>query len=245
PLLLPGTPIDTPYGATEALPVTTIDSGTILSETAARTRQGAGVCVGRPVPGMEVAILELRDEPIATWDPRLLLSPGAIGEIVVCGPVVTQGYFDRPEATAAARIPDGERVWHRMGDVGYLDGEGRLWMCGRKAHRVRTTSGRTLFTLPCEAIFDAHPAVRRSALVGLAGEPVLCVDLEPDFQHAAGPDSSRAGDRAALGALATAILALGREHEHTAGIERLLFHPRFPVDVRHNAKIFRERLAVW
>jgi acyl-coenzyme A synthetase/AMP-(fatty) acid ligase len=123
-----------------------------------------------------------------------------------------------------------------MGDVGYLDARGRLWFCGRKAHRVVTPTG-TLYTIPVEAVFNTHQSVFRTALVGIgpAGQqtPVLCVELEP---------SARAADRAQL---TRELLELGAKHEHTREIQTILFHPAFPVDVRHNAKIFRERLAVW
>jgi acyl-coenzyme A synthetase/AMP-(fatty) acid ligase len=101
---------------------------------------------------------------------------------------------------------------------------------------VRTSSG-DLYTIPCEAIYNTHPAVFRSALVGL-GEtgsqiPVICIELE------SGVDKSRHG------AIREELLALGAANELTAGITTLLFHPAFPVDIRHNAKIFREKLALW
>jgi acyl-coenzyme A synthetase/AMP-(fatty) acid ligase len=123
-----------------------------------------------------------------------------------------------------------------MGDVGYVDDRGRLWFCGRKAHRVTTANG-TLYTIPCEAVFNAHPAVYRTALVGVgppgSQTPVLCVELEP---------AARGTDR---GRLTRELLELGAKHDHTRGITTVLYHPAFPVDVRHNAKIFREKLAAW
>ncbi len=88
-----------------------------------------------------------------------------IGEIAVSGPVVTQTYFNRAAANQLAKIRDpatGE-IWHRMGDVGYFDVEGRLWFCGRKSQRVVTSRG-TLFTIPCEAVFNVAPRGDRSAL---------------------------------------------------------------------------------
>jgi acyl-coenzyme A synthetase/AMP-(fatty) acid ligase len=123
-----------------------------------------------------------------------------------------------------------------MGDLGYRDAVGRIWFCGRKSHRVRTASG-DLYTIPCEAIYNTHPDVFRSALVGL-GEtgsqiPVICIELE------SGVDKSRHG------AIREELLVLGAGNELTAGIRTLLFHPAFPVDIRHNAKIFREKLALW
>ena len=235
-LLVDGVEIVTPYGATEALPVCSIGSKEILGETAARTQQGAGTCVGRPVPGITLEVIRIEDEPIARWSDDLRVRPGEIGEIAVKGPWVTPAYYQRPEATALAKIPDpdGGGFYHRMGDVGYLDDKGRVWYCGRKSHRVVTKDG-TLFTEPCEGIFNNHRQVRRTALVGVnrRGEmtPVLCVEL-----------SDRTASRETV---RRELLALGAAHPQTKSIATVLFHPQFPVDIRHNAKIFREKLAVW
>ena len=231
-MLPDGVEVHTPYGATESLPVSTIGSAEILGETAQATAIGRGVCVGRPVRGMSVAIIPIRDDAIASWTETETLAPGEIGEITVSGPVVTRQYDNRPESTALAKIhgQDGA-VHHRMGDVGYLDESGRIWFCGRKAHRVETEHG-TMFTVACEGVFNTHAAVYRSALVGVANEPVLCVELENDCTM----------NRETL---RTELLALGQTQPDTARIKTILFHPAFPVDIRHNAKIFREKLAVW
>jgi acyl-coenzyme A synthetase/AMP-(fatty) acid ligase len=237
-LLSSGVQVFTPYGATEALPVASIGSDEILNETKEKTAQGAGVCVGRPVEGMTVHIIRISDEPIPSWSDDLLLPTGQAGEIVVDGPVVTREYFNRPHSTALAKIfvPEGGRILHRMGDVGYLDEYGRLWFCGRKSQRVMTPSG-TLFTVPCEAVFNQHPHVYRSALVGVAKNgtihPVLCVEVEKNSNHID------------LESLKREILLLGAQRSHTREIQTVLFHPGFPVDIRHNAKIFREKLAEW
>jgi acyl-CoA synthetase (AMP-forming)/AMP-acid ligase II len=236
-LLGDGVQVHTPYGATEALPVCSIGSDEILGETRHRTAEGAGVCVGRPVEGMRVTILRITDEPIPSWGEDLELPPGGVGEIAVRGPVVTASYFGRPQATALAKVPDPDGgFWHRMGDLGYRDDAGRVWFCGRKSQRVTTPAGM-LCTDACEGVFNAHPAVARTALVGVPGkggtEPVLCVEVDREA-----PPRPREGLRREL-------LALGAARPQTAGIRTLLFHPSFPVDVRHNAKIFREKLAAW
>jgi acyl-coenzyme A synthetase/AMP-(fatty) acid ligase len=229
--------VHTPYGATESLPVSSIGSDEILGETAARTAEGAGVCVGRPVAGMCVKVIGISDEAIPQWRDDLELPAGQIGELVVQGPVVTRTYYNRAESTALAKIADVRSggFFHRMGDVGYLDEQGRIWFCGRKSQRV-VSAGGALFTISCEGVFNAHPGVRRSALVGVkrdgAIEPVLCVEREA----VAGMTEER---------LREELLALGAAREHTKPIRTIHFHPAFPVDVRHNAKIFREKLALW
>ncbi|OGS39890.1 MAG: peptide synthase, partial [Elusimicrobia bacterium RIFOXYD12_FULL_66_9] len=171
-MLPAGVHIFTPYGATEALPVALIGSDEILEETAAMTAMGQGVCVGRPVAGAEVDIIRISDAPIKAWDGALRAIPGEIGEIVVKGPMVSASYLGRPEAAALSKIPDGARVRHRMGDLGRLDEKGRLWFCGRKAQRVRTPDG-VLYTIPVEGVFNAHPAVKRTALVRVGHQAVL------------------------------------------------------------------------
>ena len=236
-MLPSGAQVFTPYGATECLPVSSIGSDEILGDTRKLTESGLGVCVGRPVPGLIVRVIRITDDPVLVWDDPLELKPGEIGEIVVQAEHATRSYFHHPKATALAKISDsGGRFYHRMGDVGYLDDTGRLWFCGRKSHRV-ATSHATLFTIPCEAIFNTHPAVFRTALVGVnrAGEmePVICVELEPEARD---HDHDK---------LRSELRELAARHPHTQAIKTFLFHPGFPVDIRHNAKIFREKLAVW
>ncbi|MFT4570690.1 MAG: acyl-CoA synthetase (AMP-forming)/AMP-acid ligase II [Hyphomicrobiaceae bacterium] len=232
-MLPEGAEILTPYGATECLPVACISSRDVLEKTAAATDAGAGVCVGRPVASVEVRIIRIDDGPIAQWNDDNVLANGEVGEITVRGPQATRAYYNRPEATALAKIAGNDGTfWHRMGDVGYFDDDGLLWFCGRKAHRVRTTEG-VRFTIPCEAVFNTHEAVRRTALVGVGGTPVLCVEKLADARPIANAK------------LIEELLELGAGYEHTRCIETVLFHPGFPVDIRHNAKIGREKLAVW
>ena len=229
----------TPYGATEALPVSSITAREVLSETAMLTYAGKGTCVGKAFPGITLQIIRITDEVIPTWDDRLVLPRGEIGEIVVTGPVVTRAYYRREQATALAKIPDGDSWRHRMGDVGYLDEHERLWFCGRKADRVQTVSG-TLFTGPCEAIFNQHPDVFRSALVGIgpAGNqhPVIVIEPHQDKLPATAGETSQFTDE---------LLRLGSANSLTAGITSVLFHRALPVDVRHNVKISRDKLVLW
>ncbi len=239
--MLPGdASIYTPYGATECLPVAIIE-GRQLRTTRAATETGAGTCIGRPVPPNEVRLIAVSDDPIAEWRDDLQVPPGRIGEIVVAGPSATDEYFARPQATAAAKIretlPDGsQRILHRMGDLAWRDDEGRLWFCGRKSQRVEATDG-PLYTEQVEPVFNTHPDVRRSALVGVGEKgtqtPVLCVELEAGVPP---------GERERIEA---ELMNLGQRFAHTARIHRIAFHPRFPVDIRHNAKIGREALARW
>ncbi len=237
--IAPDGDIHTPYGATESLPVASIAASQVLAETQHRWAQGAGTCVGRKFPGISWKVVRVVDGPIASLAEASELARGEIGELIVSGAVVTRRYVTRTNANALAKIDDGERFWHRMGDVGYLDEQDRFWFCGRMAHRVETAAG-PLYTIPCEAIFNQHPAVFRSALVGIgprgSQRPVMVVEPWPDRR----PRSSAARQE-----LFDQLRALGQANPLTRSIDQFLIHPSMPVDIRHNAKIFRERLAVW
>jgi len=231
--------VHTPYGATESLPVASIAASEVLGKTAQQTRKGAGVCVGRKFPGIQWKVIRIVDGPIASLDEVEELPCGEIGELIVRGPVVTREYVTRVEANAVAKISDGSSVWHRMGDSGYLDNQGRFWFCGRVAHRVLTPEG-PMYPVCCEAIFNQHPYIFRSALVGVGPPPrqlpVIVLEPEKDWM----PHDRK--DREALLAHAR---QLGQANPLTEKVRHFLLHRAFPVDVRHNAKIFREKLAVW
>ncbi len=230
--------IHTPYGATESLPVCSIAGREVLESTSDRSRAGAGTCVGRPLPEMDVRIITITDEPIPNWCDAQGVREGEAGEIVVRGPVVTKRYAGLARATALAKIRDGDHLWHRMGDIGYFDQAGCLWFCGRKAHRVETARG-VLFSVRCEAVFNEHPGVARSALVGVgpreSREPVIVIE----------PADGKVPRGRSRTTICRELLALGHDNEMTRGIKRVLFKRSFPVDIRHNAKINREQLTEW
>jgi acyl-CoA synthetase (AMP-forming)/AMP-acid ligase II len=234
-----GADMHTPYGATESLPVCSISGREVLAETAERSRRGAGTCVGHPFPGVSSKVIEITQGPIGALEEVRELPVGEIGEIIVQGPSVTREYYRRPEATRFAKIPDAGRFWHRMGDVGYLDDAGTLWFCGRKAHIVETDEGR-MFSVPSEAIFNEHPRVYRTALVGVGAkhsqEPVVVVEPEQGCFPRTASERER---------FRRELIELGASSPSTAKIRSFLFHTSLPVDIRHNVKIFREKLAQW
>ncbi len=231
----------TPYGATECLPVAVIEGRELLA-TRAQTESGAGTCVGRPVPPNDVRIIRIDDDTIDMWSDDLQVQPGHVGEITVAGPTATDSYFNRDAATRLAkireRLVDGsERIIHRMGDLGWIDNQGRLWFCGRKSQRVVVDDTTTLCTEQIEPIYNTHPDVARTALVGIGTRgtqhPVLCVELHKGV----GKDQHQR--------ITGELRHLGNAHVHAAKVDAFLFHPGFPVDIRHNAKIGREKLAKW
>ena len=244
--VLPNGTLHSPYGATEALPVSSIGAPEVIAGTAIATGHGAGTCVGRVLSANEVKIIAITDGPIATLADVRGLPSGKIGEIIVRGPTVTREYDALPEATAAAKISQlnsqlgGEAaIWHRMGDLGYFDEQGRLWFCGRKAERVETRDG-PLYTEQVEPLFTPHAEVRRAALIGLGerGRQRAALVIEPVSADSifSSSDCRR---------LARELRTIALRHPHTAGIKLFYFRKKFPVDVRHNAKIHRLALTRW
>lgn len=245
-VLSPSARVLTPYGATECLPVGVLDDATILGETQARTDDGEGVCVGREAPGVQVKVVQIVDGPIARLRDAVEVAPGEVGELLVAGDRCTEAYLVPPPGLGVDHNPlakvvddDTGTIWHRLGDVGWRDGQGRLWYLGRKNHRVVTTTpdGASVvrFTEAIESILNLHPAVRRTALVGVVRcgvtVPVVCVELQPG--------------RWSWPRVEAELRERAAAHPRAHGLVRFLRHPGFPVDVRHNAKIGRERLALW
>ena len=237
--LSPAADIFTPYGATECLPVASIGGRAVLNETAALTAAGKGTCIGTIFDGMQVRIIQTSFETLEDIRLAITLPAGQIGEIIVKGPVATRQYFRRDAATAGTKIKDADSFWHRMGDVGYFDDQGRLWFCGRKAHIVFAAEG-PMYSVCCEAIFNQHPAIYRSALVGVGirGQQTPVIVAEPEE----GQFPATTADRARL---KDELLHLAQANPLTSRIRQILFHPSLPVDTRHNVKINREELAIW
>jgi acyl-CoA synthetase (AMP-forming)/AMP-acid ligase II len=259
--VMPAGELHSPYGATECLPVSTVSAAEILAGPARETLQGAGVCVGRILSANTVKIIAPTDAPIASLAAARELPAGEIGEIIVTGPTATESYDNLPEATAAAKIPPSaplgfeslgfrisasaapkgaaDAVWHRMGDLGRIDAQGRLWFAGRKAETVHTAQG-PLYPACVEPLFDLHDEVRRTALIGIGenGHRRAALVVEP-------VDPRLVENSAECRRLARELRAIAQRQPHTVALKTFYFHPSLPVDVRHNAKIHRLTLARW
>lgn len=232
--------VHTPYGATEALPVADVRGSDLLGSLRREAESGRGVCVGRAAPGIRLALIQIRDEPVASWSDDLRVGSSAAGEICVQGAHVTARYERDPDATSAAKIADPSGgFWHRMGDVGRLDEAGNLWFLGRMAHRIETQKG-LLMPVGLEQVFDLAEHVERTAVVGVgrrgSERPLLVVQPKRGIL----PRSKVMRER-----LAIDILRAGLWHPPCAVVEGVLFKPDLPVDLRHNAKIDRLALKAW
>ncbi|MEN8230339.1 MAG: fatty acid CoA ligase family protein [Bacteroidota bacterium] len=230
--------IHTPYGATEALPVTDLVDTELLELYDNLDSYIDGLCVGYPLDGIEMKIISISDDPVLSVEEMTIQPENEVGEIVIKGPNVTEAYWANDQANELAKIYDKSSgdVWHRTGDLGRIDKKRRLWFYGRKTQRV-TVLGKNYFTIPVEAVFNKHPDVERTALVGVRNRegsvivPVICIEL------------SKSKKRKIY--LQDELRSMASEYDFTEDIKEFLFHKKFPVDPRHNAKIYREKLAIW
>ena len=221
--LFPNATAHTPYGMTECLPVASIS----LEEIEAATG-GDGVCVGTPVDGVEVRISSLDDLGRATGD--LADAPEVLGEVVVRASHAREGYDRLWHTEFAASQPPG---WHRSGDVGHLDADGRLWIGGRLGHVVTTPDG-PVAPVRFEQAIEAISGVELAAVVGVGppGAQQVVAVIQP---------SSRLGSaRPAPIELIDAVRAAADE-----AVVAVFEVPELPVDRRHNSKIDRTRIAAW
>lgn len=234
-LLIDNAEIHTPYGATEALPVSDIGDTELNQLYSSKDSNNHGICIGYPLPGIDIKIIYIDDNEVSTVTDIKEMPVNEVGEIIVKGPVVTQEYLgmDNPHY---GKIWDPENIlyWHRMGDLGRKDDKGRTWFYGRKSQRV-ITKNVVLYTTVTEAIFNTHPKVSRTALIGIKNEddeydrPVICIQLK------------KKANKKEKDKIIVALENLAQNHNIT--ITSFVFFRSFPVDPRHNAKIYREKLA--
>ncbi len=230
--LVPSASLHTPYGMTEVLPVTDIDREGIRKAAALPVPgTGNGVCVGSAVPAAEICISALDSSGAASGTPTT--KPGVTGEILVRAPHVKDRYF---RLWLTERESSRTAGWHRTGDVGHLDRDGRLWVEGRLAHVITSASGVLTPVGPEQAI-EKLDAVRQAAMVGVgpAGTQAAVAVVVP-------ADGGKASGLAPTG-LADSV----RQALSTGGLSpaAVLTLPALPTDVRHNAKIDRAAVAKW
>jgi olefin beta-lactone synthetase len=221
--VMPDAEPHTPYGMTEALPVADISLAGIEA-----AGSGNGVCVGSPVPGVELAISPIDD--LGRAEGALTTDPAVTGEICVRADHVKDRY-DRLYATEATSSRDAG--WHRSGDVGHLDDHGRLWVEGRLVHAITTADG-VVTPVGIERRVEGLPHIRLAAAVGV-GPPgtqqvVVVVSTDPTAPN---------------GGLAPRTLTAAVRRVVDVPVAAVLVAPSLPVDIRHNSKIDRARLADW
>jgi acyl-CoA synthetase (AMP-forming)/AMP-acid ligase II len=207
------------YGSTEAEPIAKIDRRDIIADDRAAMTRGAGLLSGRPTSSIQLRILPDRwGTPVGPWTvadlERDTLGPDEVGEIVVAGEHVLSGYLDG-HGDEETKIRVGEHVWHRTGDAGYLDGQGRLWLLGRCSAKANDSDG-VLYPLAVECAAGAVPGVGRTAFVMHRQRRLLAAEVEGDV---------------------AAVRAELMERLAWAKLANVVIVPRIPVDRRHNAKV--------
>ncbi|MFM7045405.1 MAG: alpha/beta fold hydrolase [Ilumatobacteraceae bacterium] len=221
---IPNATAHTPYGMTECLPV----ASTSLEGIDA-AGSGRGVCVGRPVEGATVQIAPLGFDATAALTP---LAAGTTGEVLVRTAWMSNGYDRRWGTERDARPVDADgTTWHRSGDVGHLDDEGRLWIEGRSVHVVHAVEG-PITPVPVEVAAETVPGIDRAAAVGVG--PLGCQQLVVVVESPGSPGLAPAATVSAVRA------AVGWAH-----VAAVLTAPSLPVDIRHNTKIDRAAVAAW
>jgi acyl-CoA synthetase (AMP-forming)/AMP-acid ligase II len=233
-LAFPETEILVAYGSTEAEPVAHLTAEERLAAANPAHPQAPGYCAGRPIGRIRAKVARIEAGPIAlgaegwaAWE----LPAGEIGELIVSGDHVCRDYYRNPRAVSENKIADGEAVWHRMGDTGSFDAEGRFWLAGRVHSTIRRGGALVHPQLVEQAACGEDPRIRRIAAVGVPdpdlGERVVLV-VETEEEGIEGEIAARV---AAAGLVADEILLIATQ---------------LPVDPRHNSKIdygkLRERL---
>jgi acyl-coenzyme A synthetase/AMP-(fatty) acid ligase len=227
--VLPGADAHTPYGMTEALPVTDISLDGIEAAGA-----GEGVCVGRPLSGVDLAVSPL--SPTGVAEGPLTSSPDRTGEICVRAGHVKDRYDVLWATERASSRPAG---WHRTGDVGHLDHDGRLWVEGRLPHVISTSAG-IVTPVGVEQRVERLDEVQAAAAVGVGPPGTQAVVVVVVLART--PRRSGSGRR-----LSVAPLPLTDAVRAAAGVDvaAVLVGPRLPLDIRHASKIDRGEVARW
>ncbi|MCF2572226.1 alpha/beta fold hydrolase [Brevibacterium sp. UCMA 11754] len=234
--VFPNASIHSPYGMTEGLLLTDIDRAGV---TAAAATSNLGVCVGRPIDGVELALAPI-DDSGASADvlEQGTAAQGRLGEFVVSAAHIKSGYDNLWATTAASARDDLDgRTWHRTNDIGHIDAEGRVWLEGRLQHVVTTPRG-PVGPGGLEALIDSDEQVSRSSIVGIGptGTQSLVAVLDAEGTYLS-PGLAPLDLTSRLRELVAEVLG----HDLTA----VLVAPTFPTDIRHNSKIDRSRLATW
>ncbi len=223
------------YCTGDAAPITWIDNKEIHEDTKELSEKGFGNCIGRPVVKNNVNLIKITDDPIEQWSEDLVVSRGDTGEIVVKLGLVSDNECSIPEQNTLDKIHEADNVWLRTGDLGWMDKGDRIWYCGKKHQRI-ITQNATLFTIPCETIFNTHKSVSQSTIVGVGPiggkKPVICVELEKE-------------NMLSKEEIEEELLALAKKYIITKHIDTVLFPISMPMHNEHSLDPVREKLTAW
>ena len=230
------------YGATEGFPLCQNQAINIL-ESDSKTKSGNGICLGKAVSGVKIRILTFR-HPLEEFDNSLAVDVtgkgiNSIGEISVSGPVVYTRLIAGDEKAFGgpltwARDTNDRTTWHRTGDLGYIDAEDRIWLVGRKKHRVELSNGVTLYPKQIEPILDSMFDIRTALVNGPNNSQAFII-----------VENSNQNWEILVDKLKHSIPTLCKFLKNNIDFSFVQFGEAFPVDSGHQAKIRREVLSDW
>lgn len=224
--VFPHADIQTVYGSTEAEPIALTSANALTLDDRTRMLNGAGLLVGKPIRELDVKIVPQTNvfdgKPLTQkrWK-ELTASPEVAGEILVAGDHVISGYLNG-QGDAETKVNVEGKIWHRTGDAGYIDRQGRLWLLGRHGNRIANDRGQ-LFPFQVEALAKAQPGISAAALVEGESKRILVIECR----------SRRRGRR---------IAAALKAQLTWAHIDQVVVVRKIPMDKRHNSKVVYERL---
>ncbi len=199
----------------------------------ADTEKGEGVNVGPISEDLDYKFIRITKESILLnergWE-EWEVKKGEIGELIVSGPHVCEGYYNNEEAFYRAKIRDEKgKVWHRTGDLGSVDARGCLWFVGR-VHNAILRDGKFLFPVQAELLLKKMPFVEQAAFLGLE-DPLLgekaCVVVSLK-------------NKIAQSDLAKQISNLLQRHK--IPVDEIKFVDHIPMDPRHHSKVEYDNL---
>lgn len=219
------------WGATEGLPLAYINVKEVDELKHSVISSGLGSPLGRPASGVEIEVIKTHAGDAKPWDQREPMPLGEVGEIIATGANVSKSYHKDEKANRTHKLVDlSGRIWHRTGDIGFIDKAGRLIFTGRMAHLVRN-GDEILHSVACEGVANAHQDVKRSALVEVEEKAMMLIELDSKNENRKKIEAE--------------VLSLLKANPRTKNIPLVETHRSFPVDPRHNAKIERAKLALW
>lgn len=228
--------ISVTYGATEALPISSITLDEIKKETLENTMQGKGICLGYTFKNIKINIIKISEHPIENINDTIILDKHLCGEIIVYGDIVSTKYYNDELSTKLSKIKDKDKYWHRTGDIGFTDEKNRLWYMGRKEDIIYCPN-KMLFTIPIETLYDNYYKINKSALIGLGNKPnqIPVIIIQPYKKYY--PKNKNAYNE-----FVNEVILMKKSYHILNEIKHVLFHPSLPLDIRHNSKILRKEL---
>jgi acyl-CoA synthetase (AMP-forming)/AMP-acid ligase II len=207
------------YGTLEAEPISAIDGTELLNEG----KQGWGYLVGYPVAGLQVRVAKITGSAVTEQDvSESGCQPEEPGEVLVSGPHVARSYISPVQDSSAIILQSNGTVWHRTGDSGYFDHQGRLWLTGQVRDLLRS-GDHWVHPLPLEKKLDNLKGINRSALVQVNSRVILVLQVNKPWED----------------------LQIPVEHIFASfpiAPVALCFVDQMPVDEKYNAKIDRPLL---